>query len=148
MEGRRVSLTPEATSRFSSLDFVYIGPMESVVGRIFFRPPHPNVLTGAARRTTFVWGFSNEKIVAMLVPRPTQEHFRFAAYYLTDLAFQASGVEPLAWGEIMERYTRHVPPWIARPPGRPGDDLHQRHARDLRRLRLCDELEATDDAAT
>jgi hypothetical protein len=83
--------------------------MESIVGRIFSRPPHPNVLTGAAGRATFVWGFSDEKIVAMLGPRPTQEHFRLAAYYLTDLAFQASGVEPLAWGEIMERYSAMYP---------------------------------------
>jgi hypothetical protein len=34
----------------------------------------------------------------MLGPNPTQERFRLAAYYLTDLAFQASGDEPLAGG--------------------------------------------------
>jgi hypothetical protein len=44
-------------------------------------------------------------IVSMLGPNPTHERFRFAAYYLTGLAFQASGAEPLAWGEFMERYT-------------------------------------------
>jgi hypothetical protein len=40
--------------------------------------------------------------MAMLGPNPTQERFRLAAYYLTDLAFQASGAEPLTWGEFME----------------------------------------------
>jgi hypothetical protein len=45
----------------------------------------------------------------MLWPNPTQERFRLAAYYLTDLAFQASGAEPLAWGEFMERYTAMHP---------------------------------------
>jgi hypothetical protein len=45
----------------------------------------------------------------MLGPNPTQERFRLAAYYLTDLAFQASGAEPLAWGEFMEWYTAMYP---------------------------------------
>jgi hypothetical protein len=45
----------------------------------------------------------------MLGPNPTQERFRLAAYYLTDLAFQASGDEPLAWEEFMERYTTMYP---------------------------------------
>jgi hypothetical protein len=31
----------------------------------------------------------------MLGPNPTQERFRLAAYYFTDLAFQASRDEPL-----------------------------------------------------
>jgi hypothetical protein len=44
-------------------------------------------------------------IMAMLGPNPTQEHLRLAAYYLTGLAFQASGSEPVTWGEFMERYT-------------------------------------------
>jgi hypothetical protein len=44
-----------------------------------------------------------------LGPNPTQERFRLAAYYLTDLAFQASGDEPLGWGEFMERYTLMYP---------------------------------------
>jgi hypothetical protein len=44
-------------------------------------------------------------IMTMLGPIPTQECFRLAAYYLTDLAFQASGAEPLARGEFMEWYT-------------------------------------------
>jgi hypothetical protein len=64
---------------------------------------------GAAGRETFVRGFSGETIIGMLGPNPTQEHFRLAAYYLTDLAFQASGDEPLAWGEFMERYTAMYP---------------------------------------
>jgi hypothetical protein len=38
-----------------------------------------------------------------------QERFRLTAYYLTDLAFQASGAEPLAWGEFMEWYTAMYP---------------------------------------
>jgi hypothetical protein len=38
-----------------------------------------------------------------------KERFRLTAYYLTDLAFQASGVEPLAWGEFMEWYTAMYP---------------------------------------
>jgi hypothetical protein len=45
----------------------------------------------------------------MLGPNPTQERFRLAAYYLTDLAFQASGDEPLGLGEFMERYTAMYP---------------------------------------
>jgi hypothetical protein len=47
--------------------------------------------------------------MAMLGPNPTKERFRLTAYYLTDLAFQASGAEPLAWGEFMERYTAMYP---------------------------------------
>jgi hypothetical protein len=46
----------------------------------------------------FVRGFSDDIIVGMLGPNPTQERFRLAAYYLTDLAFQASGDGPLGWG--------------------------------------------------
>jgi hypothetical protein len=34
----------------------------------------------------------------MLGTNPTQECFRLTAYYLTDLAFQASEEKPLAWG--------------------------------------------------
>jgi hypothetical protein len=43
----------------------------------------------------------DETIIGMLGPKPTQECFRLAAYYLTDLAFQASGAKPLACGEFM-----------------------------------------------
>jgi hypothetical protein len=50
----------------------------------------------------------------MLGPNPTQEHFRLAAYYLIDLAFQASRAEMLTWGEFMERYTAMY------PRGQPG----------------------------
>jgi hypothetical protein len=59
-------------------------------------------------------------IIGMLGPKPTQEHFRLAAYYLTDLAFQASGAEPLAWGEFMERYTAMYPHG---QPGLPDDPV-------------------------
>jgi hypothetical protein len=50
----------------------------------------------------------------MLGPNPTQERFRLAAYYLTDLVFQASGDASLGWGEFMERYTAMY------PHGQPG----------------------------
>jgi hypothetical protein len=87
MDSRRVPLTPGATLRFSSLGLVYTRPAESVAGRTIARPPRPNVLTGAAGRETFVRGFSDETIIGMLGPNPTQERFRLAAYYLTDLTF-------------------------------------------------------------
>jgi hypothetical protein len=109
MVGRRVSLTPGATIHFDSFGFVYAGTAESVIGRTFVRPACPNILTGVAGRAGFVRGFSNETIMAMLGPNPTQERFRLAVYYLTDLAFQASGAEPLAWGEFMERYIAMYP---------------------------------------
>jgi hypothetical protein len=96
--GRRITLTPGATPRFGSLGFVYTGPEESVARRTFARPPRSNVLTGAVGCEAFVRGFSGDVIVGMLGPKPTQERFRLAAYYLTNLAFQASGDEPLAWG--------------------------------------------------
>jgi hypothetical protein len=44
-------------------------------------------LTGVAGHKAFVRGFLDETIMAMLGPNPTQERFRLAAYYLTDLAF-------------------------------------------------------------
>jgi hypothetical protein len=109
MEGRRVPFDPWATLRFGSLGFIYTRPTESIAGRTFTQPPRTNILTGVAGREAFVRGFSDETIVGMLGPNPTQEHFRLAAYYLTDLAFQASGAEPLDWGEFMERYTAMYP---------------------------------------
>jgi hypothetical protein len=98
MEDHMVSQTPGTTMRFSSLGFICTRPTEPVAGGTFIRPPHPNVLTGTAGCATFVRGFSDKTIMAMLGPNPTQERFRLAAYYLTDLALQASGAEPLAWG--------------------------------------------------
>jgi hypothetical protein len=56
----------------------------------------------------------------MLGPNPTQEHFRLATYYLTDLAFQGSGDGPLGWGEFMERYTAMYP---RGQPGHPDDPV-------------------------
>jgi hypothetical protein len=50
----------------------------------------------------------------MLGTNPTHERFRLATYYLTDLAFQASGDGPLGWGEFLERYTAMY------PRGQPG----------------------------
>jgi hypothetical protein len=54
MDDCRVPLTPGATLRFGSLGFIYTGPVESVAGRTFARPPRPNVLMGAAGREAFV----------------------------------------------------------------------------------------------
>jgi hypothetical protein len=64
----------------------------------------------------------------MLGPNPTQERFRLTAYYLTDLAIQASGDGPLGWGEFMERYTAMY------PRGQPGlpDDPVTAYVNDLR----------------
>jgi hypothetical protein len=120
MDSRRIMLTPGTTLRFGSLGFVYTGPTESVTGRTFARPPHPNVLTGAAGHEAFVRGFSDDVIIGMLGPNPTQERFRLIAYYLTDLTFQASGDEPLGWGEFMERYTAMYP---RGQPGLPDDPV-------------------------
>jgi hypothetical protein len=53
-----------------------------------------------ATREAFVRGFSGDVIVCMLGPNPTQGNFRLATYYLTDLAFQASGDGPLGWGSL------------------------------------------------
>jgi hypothetical protein len=58
--------------------------------------------------------------MAMLGPNPTQERFRLAAYYLTDVSFEASGAEPLAWGELMEWYTTMYP---HRQQGLPDDPV-------------------------
>jgi hypothetical protein len=109
MDSHRVLLTPRATLRFGSLGFVYTGLEEPVARRTFSRSPCPNVLTGVAGREAFVRGFSDETIIGVLGPNPTQECFRLAAYYLTDLTFQASGAEPLASEEFMERYTAMYP---------------------------------------
>jgi hypothetical protein len=38
----------------------------------------------------FIRSYSDNIIIGMLGPKPTQERFRLSAYYLTDLAFQAS----------------------------------------------------------
>jgi hypothetical protein len=56
----------------------------------------------------------------MLGPNPTQKRFRLATYYLTDLASPASGAEPLACGEFMERYTAMYP---LEQPGLPDDPV-------------------------
>jgi hypothetical protein len=120
MDGRRITLTPRAMLRFDSLGFVYTGAAESDGGRTFARPPRPNVLARAAGHEAFVRGFSDDVIVGMLGPNPTQERFRLAAYYLTDLTFQASGDELLAWGEFMERYTTMYP---RGQPGLPDDPM-------------------------
>jgi hypothetical protein len=130
MDGRRVTLTPGTTLRFGSLGFIYTGPVEPVVGCTFTQLPRPNVLTGAAGREVFVRGFSDDVILGMLGPNPTQERFRLATYYLTDLAFQASGDRPLGWGEFMERHT------AVYPHGQPGlpDDPVTAYVNNLRAI--------------
>jgi hypothetical protein len=75
---------------------------------------------GAVGREAFVRGFSDDVIIGMLGPNPTQERFRLATYYLTDLAFQASGDEQLGLGEFMERYTSMYP---CGQPGLPDDPV-------------------------
>jgi hypothetical protein len=117
MEGRRVSLTPGATMRIGSLGFVYTGPAEFVVRRIFARPARPNALTAAAGRVTFVRGFSDEAIMAMLGPNPTQERFRLAAYYLSP----TSPFRPVE----MSRLPR-VSSWSGTPPCTPVDSQASR----------------------
>jgi hypothetical protein len=101
MDGRRVTLTPGTTLRFGSLGFVYTGLVEPVAERSFTWPPCPNVLMGAAGREAFVRGFSDDVILSMLGRNPTHERFKLATYYLTNLAFQASGGEPQGWGKFM-----------------------------------------------
>jgi hypothetical protein len=120
MDGRRVMLTPGTTLRFGSLDRIYTGPVESVAGRTFGRPPRPNVLSRAAAREAFVRSYSGNVITYMLGPNPTQERFMLTAYYLTDLSFQASRDGPLDWGEFMERYSTMYPHG---QPGLPDDPL-------------------------
>jgi hypothetical protein len=66
------------------------------------------------------------------VTNPTQERFRLATYFLTDLAFQASGAEPLAWGEFIERYTAMYP---RGQPGLPNDPMTA-YMNDLRATRI------------
>jgi hypothetical protein len=109
MDGRGVALTPGTTLRFGSLGFVYTGPVESVAGCTFGRPPRPKTLMRAVAHEAFGRSFSGDVIVGMLGPNPTHERFRLAAYYLTDLACQDSGDAPLGWGEFMERHTAMYP---------------------------------------
>jgi hypothetical protein len=95
MNGRGVTLTTGTTLRFGSFGCIYTGPVESVAGRTFGRPPRPNVPSGAAVREAFVRSYSGDVIIGMLGPNLTQERFRLTAYYLTDLAFQASDDGPV-----------------------------------------------------
>jgi hypothetical protein len=81
MDDRKISLTPGATLHFGSIGFVYTGLAESVTRRTFTRPPRPNVLTGAARCEAFVRGFSDETIIGMLVPNPTQERLSHPIFH-------------------------------------------------------------------
>jgi hypothetical protein len=94
--------------------------VESIAGRTFGRPPRPNVVSEAAAREAFIRSYSGDVIICMLGPNPTHESFRIAAYFLTDLAFQASGDEPLGWGEFMEQYTAMYP---RGQPGLPDDPV-------------------------
>jgi hypothetical protein len=82
------------------------------VGGVCHRP----YLHWAVGCEAFGRGFSDDIIVGMLGPNPTQEHFRLAAYYLTDLAFQANGDGPLGWGSS----------WRGTPQCTPVDSLASR----------------------
>jgi hypothetical protein len=132
------------TLRFGSLGFIYTGSMEPVAGRTFARTPRPDVSTGAAGHEAFIRGFSDDVIIGMLGPNPTQERFRLAAYYLTDLAFQASGDGPLGWGEFMEWYTTTY------PHGQPGlpDDPVTAYADSLRATSIIPRPTTTQRAPT
>jgi hypothetical protein len=66
MHSHRITLTPGATLRFSSLGFIYTGPTESVARRTFARQPRPSVLTGATGREAFVRGFSDNVIIGTM----------------------------------------------------------------------------------
>jgi hypothetical protein len=83
----------------------------------------------------------------MLGPNPMQERFRLAAYYLTDLAFQASGDKPLGW-RVHGAVHRDVPPWTTRPPRRSGDGLRQQPPRARRRPWVYNDSEGTNHATT
>jgi hypothetical protein len=148
MGDRSITLTLGATLCFGSLGFVYTGLAESVVGRTFARPPRPNVLTGVAGREAFVRGFSDDVIIDMLGPNPMQERFRLAAYYPTDLAFQASGEELLGWGRFHGAVHHNVPPWTTWPPGRPSDGLRQRPLHNWRRPWVYYDSKGTDHTTT
>jgi hypothetical protein len=83
--------------------------VESVAWRTITRLPRPIVLTGAAGREAFVRVFSGDVIINMLGPKPMQERFRLVTYYLTDLAFQASGDGPWAGGNTWSGTPRCTP---------------------------------------
>jgi hypothetical protein len=123
MDGRRITLTPGTTLRFGSLGFIYTGPVESVADRTFGRPPRPNVFTGAAAREAFIRGFSGDVIIGMLGPNPMQE--LLGSPPTTSLTSPSRPAETDRWaGGVHGAVHRNVPLWTARPPGRPGDDLH------------------------
>jgi hypothetical protein len=97
---------------FGSLDFVYTGPEESVVGNVYTRPTHPTASMTAVGHTAFVCGFMGDTIRAMLGPKPTQERFRLAAYYLSDQRVCAADL-----GRVHGVVQRHVPKRTTRSPG-------------------------------
>jgi hypothetical protein len=76
-------------------------------------------------REVFVRGFSGDIIIGMLGPNPTQERFRLAAYYLTDLAFQASRDGPQGWRSSWSGTPQCTPvdSPASRSPGGPGGGL-------------------------
>ena len=96
MACHHASLVSGATLRFGSLDFIYVGLMESIVGAVFNRPEPlvaPPDVTGSS---AFVLSITNDHLAAMLGPNPMQEHFRLITYSVSALAFQANGEESLA----------------------------------------------------
>ena len=88
-------LVSGATLRFDTLDFVYAGSMESVVGAIFARPEPLVTPPDTTGPSAFVLNMSSDHLMAMLGPNPTQERFHLVSYSVSTLAFQASGEEPL-----------------------------------------------------
>jgi hypothetical protein len=143
MDGRKISLTFGANLRFGSLDFVYTGPAESVARRTFAWPPRPNVLTGAAGREAFVQGSSDEMIIIMLGPNQRWSILGSSPTNSPTLPSRLVGTS--RWlGGVQGTVHRDVPPWIAQPPGRPGDGLHQQPPHNRRRPSVCDDSEGTD----
>jgi hypothetical protein len=112
MESRRVSLTPRATMWLPWLRLHRAGRVRRWAHLRLTRPPQcPNRGSGTRDiRPRLLRRDDHGHCGA----KPDARAFRLSAYYLTNLAFQASGAEPLAWGEFMERYTAMY------PRGKPG----------------------------
>jgi hypothetical protein len=107
------SCRPRVTWRFASPRALVALPEPCVWA-------HALVEGGDLSCEAFVRSYSGNVIIGMLGPNPTQERFRLAAYYLTDLAFQASGGRSLDWGGFMKRYSKMYPHG---QPGLPDDSV-------------------------
>jgi hypothetical protein len=143
MDGHGITLTPGATLHFGSLGFVYTGPVESVAGRTFGRPPRPNVLTGQrdarpsseASRTTSssaCWGQTQHMSVLGSPP-------------ITSPTSLSKTVEMDRWaGGIHGAVLHNVPSWATRPTGRPGNGLRRQPPRHEHRPWVYNYSEGTD----